>query len=458
MLWTKNGLEYTWMIHSTRWFVRLLVTGMLVLTGACATGTLPEPRASTTPTAIPARLVRQTLDAQRAWREDLMFLAESLRTRHPSPFYRTSESDFQQLVNALDQEIPFLSREQMIVALIRISALIDGHTQISIAQPSLNFHLYALRLYAFSDGIYVIDAQAPYRSVIGARLVSIGGRSAASIYTQIAPLIHHDNDMTIRLIAPTYHLIPEVLMALGIIVDPQQPAFVFAKPDGEQITLNPAALSIGAYQQWSGFFLTGMLQRPEPLYLSRRDEPFWFTFLADAQTLYIQYNQVRSASNGESMSAFALRLEQFVSAHGVKRVVVDVRHNSGGDNTTYGPLLSLLRDNGTINQRGKLFLITGRQTFSAAANFATEIERSTQAIFAGEPMGGRPNLYGDVRPYTLPNSKLIVQISSRYWQISSPDDTRPSIEPQIAASLSAADYFSGRDPALDAILDYHPSR
>src|SRR5207237_7028732 len=139
-----------------------------------------------------------------------------------------------------------------------------------IAQPLLNFHLYPLRLYAFSDGIYVIDAQAPYQSVIGAQLISIGGTSAASAYAQIAPLIHHDNDMTIRLIAPTYHLVPEVLVGLGIIADPQQPGFVFERPGGERVTLNPVALSIGAYPQWSGFFLTVLWQRPEPLSLRIR--------------------------------------------------------------------------------------------------------------------------------------------------------------------------------------------
>ena len=47
-------------------------------------------------------------------------------------------------------------------------------------------------------------------------------------------------------------------------------------------------------------------------------------------------------------------------------------------------------------------LLIGRLTFSAAANFATELEQNTGATFAGEAMGGSPNLYGDARPTDLP--------------------------------------------------------
>ena len=66
----------------------------------------------------------------------------------------------------------------------------------------------------------------------------------------------------------------------------------------------------------------------------------------------------------------------------------------GGDNTTYGPLLQALRDN---RLKGRLSVIIGCETFSAATNFATEVEKDTDAVLVGEPTAGRPNLYGDVR-------------------------------------------------------------
>ena len=67
-------------------------------------------------------------------------------------------------------------------------------------------------------------------------------------------------------------------------------------------------------------------------------------------------------------------------------------------------------------------------------------------------MGGRPNLYGDVRTAVLPNSRLTVYISAIYWQKSTSDDTRPWIDPDLPAPLSSTDYFAGHDPAMAAIL------
>ena len=43
-------------------------------------------------------------------------------------------------------------------------------------------------------------------------------------------------------------------------------------------------------------------------------------------------------------------------------------------------------------------------------------------------------------------------MAARYWERSTPDDPRITIEPEIRAELTADDYFAGRDPVLEAIL------
>ena len=45
-----------------------------------------------------------------------------------------------------------------------------------------------------------------------------------------------------------------------------------------------------------------------------------------------------------------------------------------------------------------------------------------------------------------------MSISTRYWQDSDPGDEREWITPDIPIALTAADYFGGVDPALDAVL------
>jgi tetratricopeptide (TPR) repeat protein len=109
-----------------------------------------------------------------------------------------------------------------------------------------------------------------------------------------------------------------------------------------------------------------------------------------------------------------------------------------------------------LDGRGRLFVITGRRTFSAAQNFVNELEKYTNAIFVGEPTAGRPNHYGDNRAIALPNSKIGARVSTLNWQDMDPRDNRAWTAPGIAAVISSADYRAGRDPAMQAVIDYAP--
>jgi hypothetical protein len=95
------------------------------------------------------------------------------------------------------------------------------------------------------------------------------------------------------------------------------------------------------------------------------------------------------------------RLLRLARSPRVRRVVVDLRLNGGDNNTSYGSLLAALRSR-TINRPGKLRVLTSWITFSAAGNFAAEVDRSTHARLVGEPTGGSPNNYGDALDVELP--------------------------------------------------------
>ena len=358
------------------------------------------------------------------WREDLDALTEAIRTIHPKPFWRAGEANFQAQVDQLDRAIPYLDDDAIKVGLIRIAALVDEHSLLPFSQAPMGFGYYPLRLYVFSDGIFVIDAEPPWREVIGARLVQIGNVSAEEAFQRLAPLAQHDNEMTLRLLTPVHLLVPEELLATGVITDPARPNIVVELRDGTRRTLNPPPATPDVFRAWGGGF-TPLPQQGGALYLSRTGERFWFMMLEESQSLYIQYNQVQPTTHsGEWLSTMVRQIEQSLTERTVARVIVDLRHNTGGNNQTYSALLRLLQS-AAVNLPDKLFIITSRHTFSAAANFSTEVERTTSAIFVGEPTGGRPNLYGDTRAARLPHSKLVVYVSALYWQKSTPDDTRP---------------------------------
>ena len=186
---------------------------------------------------------------------------------------------------------------------------------------------------------------------------------------------------------------------------------------------------------------------PRPLYLSGSARPLWARTIANGRAVYVGYNSVRSPT-----PAILRKIERLVKGPKVRRVIVDVRLNGGGDNTTYGPLTSLFASP-AVNRRGRLYLLIGRATFSAAGNFSAEIDRSTKALIVGEPTGGGVETYGDTFPVLLPTVGWTVRIAARYHERKkSRSDRRLAVDPDIRVDLTSAQYFSGRDPVLERAL------
>jgi hypothetical protein len=91
--------------------------------------------------------------------------------------------------------------------------------------------------------------------------------------------------------------------------------------------------------------------------------------------------------------------------------VIDLTSNQGGDGRLNSPLVQTVMRSNKVNQTGKLFVIIGRVTFSAAMDLSIQLERDTKAIFVGEPAGARVHSIGETNPITLPYSKMAGSIA-----------------------------------------------
>jgi len=131
-----------------------------------------------------------------------------------------------------------------------------------------------------------------------------------------------------------------------------------------------------------------------------------------------------------------------------------MRNNGGGNNFLNRPLVHGLIRSDKVNRPGHLFVLVGRQTFSAAMNGSVDIERNTNATFVGEPTGSSPNFVGETTILVLPCSGLRFSCSSLYWQSSTAMDRRTWIAPSLAAEPSIEAFAANRDPGLEAIFAY----
>ncbi len=398
------------------------------------------------------------------WQTDLRFLEEEMRGRHPDLFYSLAEEEFERRVDLLHRQIPRLTDSQLVFEFASLVASVgakgrDGHSHVHVlfgALPTPS-EVFPLRLYWFSDGLVVADAMERYQDLIGMRVVRIGDSTIEEAVEAVGPAISRDNEMTLRARVPLFLVYATLLEGAGVIPAAGPVRWRLADERDTQILREIEPVEEREFLSWlfarsPRGVLPPPQDKPTPFALRNLEESFWASVLPGTNVLYVGYNAAEEKTrSGESLADFARRVADLAARSRVEQVVIDLRHNDGGDNTTYGPLLETLADE-SIDKPGRLFALIGRRTFSAAGNFATELERTTDAVFVGESTGTSPNQYGDADPFRLPHSGLLVGISTRYHQKSDPDDPRLAIDPDLPVPLSSKDYFAGRDPALEAVL------
>lgn len=402
-------------------------------------------------------------ESTRRWQDDLRYLASEAPRRHPNLFHHLTRERFTQMVAALSARVPDAADYELVVGVARIIAALgprDGHSRVNFLSPDLHFHTLPLNFYTYTDGLFVRAASKEYADLAGARVISIGSMTAEDVLRAVSDVTSGDNAMSKRADTERALSISEVLRATGVAGGaPEQPVHIEVETaNGKRSAdVTPVASLEGVewvdvrnarpafYRRWAS---------RDPFARHEAQKNFWFDYLADPQLLYVNFSVVGDAPD-ETVAAFFDRVFAFAAEHPVKRFVLDIRANGGGNNYLNRPILyGLVKHDQNLARPGTFFTIIGRETFSAAQNLANLLDAHTQTIFVGEPTGGAPNHFGDSLRLKLPNSGLQINLSSVWWQDLDPRDQRLWIAPEIAAELSSADDRNGTDPALEAILRY----
>jgi tetratricopeptide (TPR) repeat protein len=402
-------------------------------------------------------LIDPGLTRDEGWRADLRLLAREIKRLAYAPFALVGEEEFGRSVARLDQDIPRLTDAQVLVGMMRlVRHLDDGHAGVRPpAGDSDLSRLLPLDFFLFPEGLFVIRAGPGHEELLGARVEKIGHLTTEEAIAALDPVIVRDNEQQVTFMVPALLRHTAVLAGLGIIDELARASLTVRAADGtrREVTVD-AELDELLWDRdppgWTALADT-VPGRPRPLHLRHRELPYWFEYLADADLVYFQFNAVRDHP-GESLSAFCDRLFCFIADRRPARLVIDLRWNGGGNTFLTQPLLHHLIACPGTSRRGALFVIIGRQTFSAAQNTATAIGRETSAIFVGEPTGSRPNFIGETIYFELPYSKVRANAADLFWQTSWPTDYRTWIAPDIYAPPAFASFSRNDDPAMDAIL------
>ena len=410
------------------------------------------------------------------WRRDIDEIVLSVRGIHPDPFARIGRLEFLRNADALKADLPRLSEEQRVTRAMRLVALLgDTHTQLEPKRPDFALW-YPFRIYEFSDGYFVTAAHRSVAELAGAQLLEVAGLPVQRVVDSARELMGADNASAKkeRLFAFSNAVLMKGLgyaqadgrltikfrLNSGTITertllpsksdDPR-----YAKDDSTFDWYQQAEMGgppfggvdawISAYKglAYSAFRTTDPTR---PLQLMNRRN-IAAKSLPDQSAFYIQANYM-----GDDLpQKFRLALQE-VDQLRPRRLIVDFRYNFGGDGSHVPAIVREFIKRETSNGWKELYILTGPRTFSAGIMAVVALAANTAHTVIGEPMSAPVNSYGDARTIQFPRTGLQLTLSTVLNQLGATTDIHPFAPVDIPAPMSFADYASGRDPAVDAIL------
>jgi hypothetical protein len=392
---------------------------------------------------LPAPATDAEAPRDERWRADLAYLADFLPKLHVKPFTITSEEDFRARVAELDEAISELSDLQINLRLMAlVASLGDAHSSIGFAEQP---RALPVQFEFFGDEMRVIAVDRNCADVAGGKVTHIGGVELKDVLASVRPLIACETECWFRCQAPSMLRLTDVIYGLGLSESEGEVKVEVITESGEEKTCTIELPPPGRQVEYE------VREAPvenRPLYLSERAY-YWYRYLDDSRTFYVQYNACHESPQ-RPMSKFTMEVENALDVQAIDRFVLDLRRNMGGSSTLLNGLIRAVAERKSSGHIKRCYVITGCETFSAAALNALDFRQATGALVAGEPMGNKPNRFGQLNVFTLPNSGLHVQYATKHF-VRLPGDP-PILAPDIPVEITWDDYLEGRDPVMERIL------
>lgn len=155
-----------------------------------------------------------------------------------------------------------------------------------------------------------------------------------------------------------------------------------------------------------------------------------------------------------------------VKAKDIGHVAVDIRNNGGGNDAVIGEFFRYLDIDeykscglewrlGPLNIKyprrvnknekvddllfkGDFYLLTSSGSFSSAMLYAQYVKDNSIGTIIGEPPGNDPNGYGEIAVFNLPNSGILMSVSTKHFMRADKDAKGLLIEPDVPCDADDA--------------------
>ena len=278
----------------------------------------------------------------------------------------------------------------------------DGHT--GMGDPP-DRRVMPIEIARFGDEFRVTEVGPGLDRALRARVLKFGGMPIAQAWDRVLTLTARAELQGFREAdAPVFLSRGYALHGLDIIPDRNHAVYTLEDTAGHVFDLDVRGLAPGRDVRMKSIHPADALRYQRP------DDGFWCKTLPATRAVYCNWRSY------EDLKAKAAAMFALIGQSKPKKLILDMRDNGGGDNTVgFSEIVKPVEALAGINAPGHLYVLIGPLTFSAAMNNAAQFQDETKAILAGQPIGERPNSYQEPRQFDLPNSHLVVRVSTRWY-------------------------------------------
>ncbi len=389
------------------------------------------------------------------WSSDLDYISKELPQRHINLFSTQSKDYYLQQIQKIKTSVPDLSNFEITLRLQQtIAAMGDSHTRVNLGKIIDRNKILPLKLYWFRDGIYILKTTQENEEILGNRIISINQTPIKTVIDSLSTLVTIDNRAIVKSYIPELLPLVQILqyfkfthsskIELGLedMYGTNKDYIIEPSPINRKNIkiVKPASLAL-CYQNQKSFF-TDYYQPNDKVYYIQYNKCY-------SKELDVKYNNGKNADQLPSFKEFENKVFENLKSQQIDKIVFDLRFNRGGNSyqgTVFIEKFSKYLDK---HPEKKIFVITGRSTFSSAILNVMDFKKLTNASIVGEETSGKPNHFGEVRSFKLPYSGLNVSYSTKYFTRSA--NNEKTIKPDISIESDFKDYRNGIDPVYEWI-------
>jgi len=482
----------------------ILATTILVLmVGGALYGAMWEADPMEPP--APEDLTRQL--APQELLEDIDVLVRTIEEVHIDPYARTSAADFHRAIAELRDGIREPRGRRTLYGMLApvVAALGDGHTSVRLPVEEINRVVrdggvwFPLAVSLGDGGATVVADYTPDSAIApGAALVAINGVPVGDVLDRLTGLV--SSAQRAHRLATVEAYFPFYLW------------LAYGWDDDFAIVYRPVDETGLVERRAAGLPYREIQRRRAGGDAGRSDGPFALRLDSATGTGVLT---VTRFADRQAFADFLDDAFAQIEAQGLDRLVVDLRENGGGSTDVSAVLLRYLArepfrhfarydlkvsrpikhqlkrqlpaavrwlplqylfargraiwgvpegrtitvdgafvapHDGPRRFGGEVLVLVGPATFSAAADFAAVVQDFGLGTLVGEATGGLACSFGDAHAFRLPNSRLEVGVSYKYFVRPSGECGEGGVQPEHLVVGTAADVAAGRDPVMEYAL------